>query len=53
MARITIDIGTRERLEPAISKATPLAHWAPRPWSGSAPPASAAAPPRCGYWPTP
>jgi hypothetical protein len=24
MARITIDIGTRERLEPAISKATPL-----------------------------
>jgi hypothetical protein len=24
MPRITIDIGTRERLEPAISKATPL-----------------------------
>ena len=24
MARITIDIGTRERLGPAISKATPL-----------------------------
>jgi hypothetical protein len=24
MARITIDVGTRERLEPAISKATPL-----------------------------
>jgi hypothetical protein len=24
MARVTIDIGTRERLEPAITKATPL-----------------------------
>jgi hypothetical protein len=24
MPRVTIDIGTRERLEPAISKATPL-----------------------------
>jgi hypothetical protein len=24
MPRITIDLGTRERLEPAISKATPL-----------------------------
>jgi hypothetical protein len=53
MPQITIQVGGRERLEPAITKATPLGALGTEAWSGSAPPASAAAPPRSGPWLTP